>query len=199
MAVLISGAVFSLLSLPIFSVMVYVYLFYANILIEVYSDCTVTSRPFTLHSVHSAIDTYACARPLPSAGHQDELRLSRRLLRKCCRKQLLQVHRGLPGTSYAMDHPGVDSQPQPPDPNASPRAQAMFSSAGVGCLIACIGCLGGFISAICASCGICKAQKKAKAESLTSPGTQMGAIQGQGVAVGQPMTVVAVAQPLYGQ
>ena len=94
-----------------------------------------------------------------------------------------------------MDHPDVDSQPQPPDPNASPRAQAMFSSAGVGCLIACIGCLGAFISAICASCGICKAQKKAKAASLPGPGTQMGAVQGvvQAVAVAQPM---AVAQPL---
>ena len=92
------------------------------------------------------------------------------------------------------------SVPNPsPNPNASPRAQAMFSSAGVGCLIACIGCVGGFISAICASCGVCKAQKKARAESLPGPGTQMGAIQGQGVAVAQPMTVVAVAQPLYGQ
>ena len=101
--------------------------------------------------------------------------------------------------AHAMDHPDYTPTSRPtlsPNPNASPRAQAMFSSAGVGCLIACIGCLGGFISAICASCGICKAQKKAKAESLTGPGTQMGAIQGQGVAVGQPMTVVAVAQPL---
>ena len=35
MAVLICGAVFSLLSLPIFSAMVVIYLFYANILIEV--------------------------------------------------------------------------------------------------------------------------------------------------------------------
>ena len=39
MAVLISGAVFSLLSLPIFSVMVFIYLFYANIVLEVYIEC----------------------------------------------------------------------------------------------------------------------------------------------------------------
>ena len=31
-------------------------------------------------------------------------------------------------------------------------SRAMLTSAGVGCLIACIGCLGAFISAICASC-----------------------------------------------
>jgi len=136
MAVLISGAVFSLLSLPIFSVMVFIYLFYANIVLEVIK----TSWDF--HGDCSGYDAES-------------------------------------GFCKCIED-----------------SQAMFSSAGVGCLIACIGCLGGFISAICASCGICKAQKKAKAESLTGPGTQMGAIQGQGVAVGQPMTVVAVAQPL---
>ena len=81
MAVLISGAVFSLLSLPIFSVMVFIYLLYANIVLEVYSDCTATSRPFALHPMHSTIETCACARPVPSAGHQEELGLSRRLLR----------------------------------------------------------------------------------------------------------------------
>ena len=30
--------------------------------------------------------------------------------------------------------------------------RAMLTSAGVGCLLSCIGCLGAFISAICASC-----------------------------------------------
>jgi len=51
--------------------------------------------------------------------------------------------------------------------------RAMFSSAGVGCLIACIGCLGAFISAICASCGICKHETKQKQAALPVPGTQM--------------------------
>uniref|UniRef100_A0A7S0EM65 Uncharacterized protein n=1 Tax=Phaeocystis antarctica TaxID=33657 RepID=A0A7S0EM65_9EUKA len=135
MAVLICGAVFSLLSLPIFSIMVFIYLFYANILIEIYK----TSFNFGGDCSGSAAESNFC---------------------KC-----------------------IDD------------SQAMFSSAGVGCLIACIGCLGAFISAICASCGICKAQKKAKAASLPGPGTQMGAVQGvvQAVAVAQPM---AVAQPL---
>jgi len=139
MAVLISGAVFSLLSLPIFSVMVFIYLLYANIVLEVIK----TSWDF--HGDCSGYDAES-------------------------------------GFCKCIED-----------------SQAMFSSAGVGCLIACIGCVGGFISAICASCGVCKAQKKARAESLPGPGTQMEAIQGQGVAVAQPMTVVAVAQPLYGQ
>ena len=35
---------------------------------------------------------------------------------------------------------------------------AMFSGAGIGCLIGTIGALGSFIASICATCGICKAK-----------------------------------------
>jgi len=65
-------------------------------------------------------------------------------------------------------------------------SRAMFSSAGVGCLIACIGCLGAFISAICASCGICKHETKQKQAALPVPGTQPGT----------QMTNIAVATPV---
>merc|ERR1712028_211265 len=66
-------------------------------------------------------------------------------------------------------------------------SRAMFSSAGVGCLIACIGCLGAFISAICASCGICKHETKQKQAALPVPGTQPGT----------QMTNIAVATPVF--
>jgi len=65
-------------------------------------------------------------------------------------------------------------------------SRAMFSSAGVGCLIACIGCLGAFISAIFASCGICKHETKQKQAALPVPGTQPGT----------QMTNIAVATPV---
>ena len=63
--------------------------------------------------------------------------------------------------------------------------QAMLSTTGIGCLIACIGCLGGGVAAICASCGICKVQKR----SVGPVGTQM-------TATAQPVvTATVVAQP----
>jgi len=62
--------------------------------------------------------------------------------------------------------------------------QAMFSSTGVGCLIACIGFLGAFISSICASCGICKHETKLKAEA---PGTQMSNIHDIPIATPVPV------------
>lgn len=35
---------------------------------------------------------------------------------------------------------------------------AMFSGAGVGCLVGSIGAIGSFIASICTTCGICKAR-----------------------------------------
>lgn len=61
-------------------------------------------------------------------------------------------------------------------------SRAMFSSAGVGCLIACIACLGAFISSICASCGICKHETALKKAPVQ--GTQMG-----NIAVATPVPV----------
>jgi len=61
-------------------------------------------------------------------------------------------------------------------------SRAMFSSAGVGCLIACIACLGAFVSSICASCGICK-HETALAKAPVQ-GTQLG-----NIAVARPVPV----------
>jgi hypothetical protein len=66
------------------------------------------------------------------------------------------------------------------------ESRAMFSSAGVGCLIATIGALGAFVSSICASCGICKHETKQKQAPVQ--GTQMS-----NVPVATPMSNVPVA------
>lgn len=74
------------------------------------------------------------------------------------------------------------------------ESRAMFSSAGVGCLIATIGTFGAFVSSICASCGICKHEAKQK-QAATAPvqGTQMGNIP---VATPVSNTPVAAGQPV---